>query len=132
MQSEYSIEVYGKGWERYEEVVPFYKGVVKYGKDLADIYNSATYALAPHSIYMLQQRTLEASACGCIPILYDIRDFVEETHYDEALEYFKTEKDLATILSQEAKKKEFSRLLEENSYKTFVKKMVALIQKDKV
>jgi hypothetical protein len=130
LESDYTIEVYGKGWECYEEVVPFYKGVVEYGKELADIYNSATYALAPHSIYILQQRTLESSACGCIPIVYDIRDFVPKPHYNEAIEYFKTQDDLANILKQEPKKKEFSSLLEENSYKTFVKRMVELIKKD--
>jgi len=128
----YSIEIYGKGWDIYEEVKPFYKGVVEYGKDLADIYNSATYAFAPHSLYILQQRTLESSACGSIPIVYDIRGITQETHYDEAVEYFKTQQDLIDILNQkEIPKKDFTRLLKENSYSTFVKKMVDII-KDEV
>jgi len=130
IQSEYTIEVYGNGWEHYEDVVPFYKGVLKYGDEIAEVYNSAMYAFAPHQTYILQQRVFEASGCGAIPIVYDCRDNLSEESYDEAFYYFKTKKDLEILLQTETKtEKYFERLLEENSYEHFIQNIVDIVKK---
>lgn len=127
MRSEYEIEIYGFGWDQYSDVAPYFKGPLQYGDDIAKVYNSATFAFAPHQQYVLQQRVLEASACGAIPIVYDCRDLADEP-YEEALVYFKTFNDLQNILlNKNVPQKDFTRLLEENSYKSFVGKILKVI-----
>ena len=129
METEYSIEIYGKGWDIYESVKPYYKGKLSYGAEIAKIYSSATYAFSPHTEYILQQRVFEATACGAIPILYDCREFTDEESYEEALLYFKTPQDLQEILSApEPPKRDFTQLLSENSYERFVEKILAIIE----
>ena len=130
LKSEYSVEIYGHGWELYKEVVPFYKGPLPYGEEIAKVYNSAMYAFAPHQQYILQQRVLEASACGAIPIVYDCREIVDDS-YEEAVVYFKTFEDLAKIMIREVPQKDFTRLLFENSYKKFVDKIIQRVEKER-
>jgi hypothetical protein len=61
------IEIYGWGWDKYPETKQYFKGKLKHGQALANVYSSAKYTLAPHSIYIIQQRVLEAIFCGCQP-----------------------------------------------------------------
>lgn len=132
IKSDYEIEIYGWGWEAYDVLAPYYKGALKYGEDIAKVYNSATFAFAPHQDYMLQTRVLEASACGAIPIVYDCRDLSDEPTYEEAMYYFKTFDDLQKIISDNTTpQKDFTRLLKENSYDNFVDKILADIEKNK-
>lgn len=130
-QTKYDIEIYGWGWDVYDDVKPYFKGALDYGSDIADVYNSAEFVLAPHQHYILQQRVLEASACGCIPIVYDIRDLTDENIYPEALCYFKTFSDLEDILNSKTPiKKDSSKLLKDNSYKAFAKKIIKIVKKE--
>lgn len=131
IESDYEIEIYGMGWEIYDSVRPYFKGKLAYGTDISKIYNSATFALAPHQNYILQQRVLEASACGAIPIVYDCRGLNDEDPYEEAFVYFRTLDDLKNILqSSNAPKKDFTRLHEENSYENFVNKVLRIVDKE--
>lgn len=129
IKSEYKIEIYGHGWDYYETVAPYYKGVLAYGEDIAKVYNSATIAFSPHSMYVLQNRVLESTACGAIPIVYDCRDVSDEPTYDEAMYYFKTFDDLKTLLTQELESRDFSRLLAGHSYEKFVDRMLDILKK---
>ena len=130
-ESDYEIEVYGYGWERYETINTFFKGPLEYGDDIVKVYNSATYAFAPHQTYILQQRVLEASACGAIPIVYDCRENLTEESYDEGLCFFKTKEELLELLNADTvPKKDFQRLLEVNSYKSFIEKIVHTIEEE--
>ncbi len=132
MQTKYRIEIYGWGWDKYEQLKPFYKGILAYGQEIADVYSSATYAFAPHQQYTLQQRTFEASACGTIPIVYDCRDISQEESYEDALCYFKSLKDLENILTADVREKNFNRLLQNNTYESFVKKILSKIKSNNV
>jgi len=129
--SEYEIEIYGHGWDVYESVRPFYKGALNYGDDIAEVYNGATYCFAPHQAYALQQRVLESAACGCIPIVYDCFDNKDDREYEEALEYFKTPQDLKDILfNDDIVSKDFTKLLDENSYEHFVDEIINKTKKE--
>lgn len=131
IKSEFTVEVYGHGWDKYENIKPYYKGAVKYGEDIANIYNSAKFVFAPHQTYLLQQRVLEGSACGATPIVYDCRDLTHEKPYEEAFFFFKTRQDLENILQgNSSSSKDFTNLLQDNSYETFVGKLLKIIQKD--
>lgn len=131
IKSEYKIEIYGWRWEVYEELQPYYKGVLKYGQEIADVYSSATFAFAPHQQYTLQQRTFEASACGAIPIVYDCRDISEEENYEDALYYYKTSHDLEKILHSDIEEKDFTTLLSSHTYKDFVEKIIKTVKENR-
>lgn len=131
LKSDYEIEIYGWGWEVYEELQPYYKGALQYGQEIADVYNSATFAFAPHQQYTLQQRTFEASACGAIPIVYDCRDNSGEESYEDALYYYKTSSDLEKILQADVETKNFTRLLNGHTYESFVEKILKTIEENR-
>ena len=132
IKSQYKVEVYGYGWENYDEVKPFYKGVLHHGEDISKVYNSATFALAPHLQYILQQRVLEASSSGTIPIVYDCRDWTKENQYNDIFEFFKTKEDLENILNQiEVPEKDFTQLLVKHSYESFINKILKTIEQEK-
>lgn len=82
-----NVEIYGPDdWLQIEEVAPYYKGLLPYGEELAKVYNNAKYALAIHPKYIYQQRLLEISACGAIPIVYDSKlDEERFDHYDNVV-----------------------------------------------
>lgn len=128
IKSKYTIEIYGSGWDKYEILEPYYKGMLTYGEDIAKVYNSATFAFAPHQQYILQQRTLESAACGAIPIVYDCRKLSNEKSYSEAVIFFKTFEDIEKILQKKPPKKDFKRLVQENSFKAFVDKMLSIVK----
>ena len=132
LDTQYTIEIYGWGWEKYEELKPYYKGVLEYGQEIADVYSSAVYAFAPHQQYTLQQRVFEASACSAIPIVYDCRDISKENDYEDALCYFKTPQDLKNILTADVEQKSFDRLLRDHTYESFIEKMLKKIKSSDV
>lgn len=130
IQTDYEIEIYGYGWETYSELKAYYKGILKYGQEIADIYNSATFSFAPHQQYTLQQRTFEAAACGAIPIVYDSREISKEDSYEEALCYYRTLVDLEQILNNDTPQKDFTKLLKDHTYKAFVDKMLTIVKEN--
>jgi hypothetical protein len=132
IDTDYKIELYGWGWDMYEETKEYYKGSLSYGEEISKVYNSATYVFSPHQKYLLQQRVFEGAGSGAIPILYDIKDITDEDNYNEAFIYFRTKSDLKNILNKkEPVKKNLSRLLNENTYSAFVNKMIKIVNENK-
>lgn len=130
MSIDYEIEVYGLGWDKYESLKPYYKGVLEYGEEICRIYNSATYALVAHSNYIVQQRTLESAASNCIPIAYDSRlsNPSETFLFENNLLLFQNLKDLERILKKEPIKINLEPIVEYYSYDNFIKKITTQIE----
>ena len=82
--SHYTIEIYGNDWEYNTTILKYYKGSLKYGSDIAKVYNSATYGYCAGG-YVLMQRTLECSTCDTIPLVLDVRDAAHD-EYDKVIE----------------------------------------------
>ena len=123
LDTDYEIEIYGWGWDKYPEIKPYFKGALKYGKDIANVFNSATYSLSPHSCSLLQQRVLEAAACGCIPIVYDCRSIEKHPFFEDNLIFYKKLNTLNTILKNSPSKK-LKKIINENSYKKLVNRII--------
>jgi len=127
----YKIEIYGYGWEEYDELEPYYNGPVTPGKDISKIYNSARYVFVPAQ-NVLQQRTLEGAANGAIPIAYDNRSSIEEANkidYTESVIYFHKTDELENVLHKDVVvEKDLKHLLKKNKYKSFIKKMHKIIK----
>jgi len=123
------FELYGYGWDEYEDLLPYYKGVLTYGKDISIIYNSAKYALVTGG-YVIQQRTLEAAASGAIPVVLDVRhnDSLYKKKLDKYMIFFKRAKELST-LSKKPKEYIFDSLIKSHSYSGFTNKIVNIIKK---
>ena len=129
---DYEIEIYGRGWEQYDEVLPFFKGELNYGEDISKVYNSAELAFCPHPLSVLQQRTLEAAGSGAVPIMYDCRDLTDEKYYEEAIHYFKSIDSLKELLTKKVlDTKNYELLLKENSYENFIHKIITKVKKEK-
>lgn len=132
LKTPYTLEVYGFGWEHYEELKPFFKGKLEYGEEVSKVYNSATYAFTNGS-YVLQQRTLEAAASGAIPLVYDTRGrrvTKEEEYFESSFAFFKSMDDLQRILEHNVVKKDFETLVSQHSFEKFTQKMVTLMKND--
>ncbi|MBL1243435.1 MAG: hypothetical protein COA39_003405 [Sulfurimonas sp.] len=125
---EYEIEVYGPGWDTYEVMHTIYKGSLSYGEEISRVYNSAMYSLVLGG-YVLQQRTLESAASGCIPIVVDsrINDTMVQECYEESLIFIKTADDLQNVLDEEPNR-ELECIVKYNSYDKFVQTMRGLIK----
>ncbi len=124
------FELYGYGWENDLELKPYYKGILKYGKDISKVYNNAKYALVTGG-YIIQQRTLEASASGTIPVVLDVRenDATYDKKFDESIMFFRTPKQITELLNS-PKKRNLKPLVESHSYKHLVKKIINCVEKD--
>jgi len=127
IQTDYQVEIYGWGWERYSEVKPFYKGPLKYGPDIARVFNSAKYSLSPHSGSLIQQRVLESAACGCIPIVYDCKVMDSPPFYTKNLVFYKQLSSLKKILKKSPKRK-LKKLVNKNSYTKFAKRIIKEVE----
>jgi len=132
MKLGYKIEIYGHGWEVYSELHQYYKGTLKYGKDISKVYNNAKYCLVLGG-YVMQQRTLEGAASGAIPLVFDVRasnaDFDQEC-FDKSLVFFNNPSNLYDILQKEYTK-DLSCIVQKNSYLNFVKKILNVVGKNK-
>ncbi|WP_434637265.1 hypothetical protein MLC35_00680 [Sulfurimonas sp. NW7] len=130
MDIAYDIEVYGWGWEKYEIIKPYYKGVLNYGEDISKVYNGATYAIVAHPDYLVQQRTLEAAASGCIPLVYDCRykELVTPPYYEDSLVFFQNLSELNDILRKTPVKKELSTIVDDHKYSSFAKKLIHIVE----
>lgn len=132
MTTNYELEIYGWGWEVYEELKPFYKGVLSYGEEISKVYNSAEYAIVAHPSYLIQQRTLESAASNCTPLAYDCRysHNCTEPYYENSLVLFKNLNELRELLNKDPEKKDLDTLVNDYTYSKFAKKIDKLI-KDK-
>ncbi len=121
------IEVYGRCWEQNEIVRPFFKGPVVHGSGLADLYNSARYALVPQGFWIQSQRLAEVTACGCIPLLFDCREMAEEPHWNDESLFYKTSDDLRACLTREpvGDPREIAR---EMTYLRFARRIIDLVE----
>ncbi|MEW5831649.1 MAG: glycosyltransferase [Campylobacterota bacterium] len=120
------VEIYGWGWEQYDILKPYCKGSIPYNQ-VAALYNSAVYTLVPHSMYVLQQRTLEAAACGCQPIVYDCRYNDTPPFYEESLEYFRTVDDIIRIIEKDSTK-DLASIVDENSYEHLAGRIISTVK----
>ena len=124
------IEIYGWGWDKYPETKQYFKGELKHGKEIADVYSSAKFTLAPHSGYIIQQRVLEAIFCGCQPILYDCRSVDEAPYYEDTLIYYKSKNEMLNSFVQ-TKEQNFEEFKKEFTYKNFVDKILKIVELEK-
>ena len=97
------VEVYGRHWADNEKVAPYYKGELPHGEAVAEVYNSAKYAIISHPFDVNSQRLAEAAACGCIPVVYDCRHFAEPPHWDDECLFFSSREQLHAQLDQKPK-----------------------------
>ena len=94
------VEVYGRHWSDNTKVAPFYKGELPHGEAVAEVYNSAKYAVITHAFDVNSQRLAEAAACGCIPVVYDCRHLAEQPHWDDECLFFLNREQLYAQLNQ--------------------------------
>ncbi len=134
LKTKYKFEIYGNGWEYYEELKPYYKGILTYGEEISKIYNSATYAFVSGG-YIMQQRTLEAAASGCIPIVYDTRikeHSKNEDYFDKSLVFFQSMEQLSQILTQDkVENRNLDLMVKQNSYEHFINNIVDIVNEGK-
>ena len=122
------LEVYGWGWEN-TQLKNFYKGVLPYGEDISKVYNSSKYSLVLGG-YVLQQRTLESAASGCIPLVFSVPNQKaaqeDKSCFEKSLIFFKKLNDLSSILNQDHNL-DLNCIVQTNSYQSFAQKMVSII-----
>ncbi len=124
------IEIYGTDtWLNNPEVIPYYKGLLPYGEEMAKVYNSAKYAIAAHPFYKYQQRLIEMSACGTIPIVYESPMLSEDFSHNENILSFSTKDELKKCIGQRPKK-DPSQISEDISYKKMANKIIKTIKND--
>jgi hypothetical protein len=88
------VEVYGHHWDGDPVVSPFFKGPIPHGEKVAKLYNGARYALVSHPFEINSQRLSEAAACGCVPLVYDVRSIAEPPHWNDECLFFTTRDEL--------------------------------------
>jgi len=98
-ESTIPVEVYGRGWEGDPVVQPHYRGELPHGKPVAEMYNSARFALITHPFEINSQRLVEAAACGAQPVIFDCRHTAEAPHWDQYCRFFRTAKQLSECLT---------------------------------
>lgn len=128
-QSIIPVEVYGSGWGNVKEVQPFYKGVLDYGVDIADVYNQVKYCLVANPQVYYQQRTFESSACGAIPIVYGSKTMTEEFHHQDNVLLFHDKESLYECLRKEPKESPF-KIVENSNYNDFINKMIQITKEN--
>lgn len=97
-QRDVPVEIWGRGWEEYPEVSPFFRGEIAHGPDLASVYRSAKWALNAHSDLINHGRLAECAACGCIPLVYDCRRNALPPYWEDHALYFSNEHELRECL----------------------------------
>jgi len=123
----YKFEVYGYGWNEYPQLEKYYKGTLSYGKELSKVYNGAKYSLCIGG-YVLQQRTLESAASGCIPLVLDSRKIAaskNELYFENSLLFFRKLDEIKDIIKKD-KKVDLKYLVKRHTYKHLVKKITQL------
>ncbi len=124
-ESTIDVEIYGRHWEQNEVVLPFFKGEVEHGRDVADIYRSTKYALACQGGNIQTQRLFEAASCGAIPIVYDSRPISPDPLWKNQYLFFKTRDELKQALKKIPENRDgvFDRIKNRFSYDYLAKKI---------
>ncbi|TMP27109.1 hypothetical protein CWB99_16485 [Pseudoalteromonas rubra] len=126
-QSEIPFEIYGKGWDLYPELAPFYKGELKSKDEVRKICNQSKYSLLAHPEYFYQQRLLEASACGSIPVIFEGENNTENYDFREHSLIFKRKSDLKPLLTSTPLKSPAA-ISEQCSYSKLIEKIDTVIK----
>lgn len=127
---QYKVEIYGSGWEDNKYVRKFHKGMVSYGEDICNLYNSATYGYCVGG-YVLMQRTLECVFSGTIPLVLDVRNNPQDKYdekIEEAFEFFNIKELEKVFAAKKPKKKDFSFVQQEFNYKKFASKIIDTVK----
>lgn len=125
------IEVYGTElWKANHIIAPFYKGLLPYGESMAKIYNESKYAIAAHPFSRYQQRVIEISACGSIPIVYKghLAQYEEDFKHEDNVLSFSTFKELQDCIGK-TPKRDSRQISIDISYKEMVKKIIYIVKK---
>ena len=127
-----TVEVYGTDeWKQNKIVSPFYKGLLPYGEEMANVYNSSKYAIAVHPFYRYQQRVIEISACGSIPVIYKGHLCNEDeifTHENNVLS-FSTLEELKNCIGEKPIN-DSKQISQEISYKNLATKIINITKEN--
>lgn len=96
-----SVEIYGDGWDSYPELSPYYKGVLTSKEAIIKACSNSKYSLLAHPEYFYQQRLLESSACGSIPVIFVGMNNREQYHHYNSSLVFTKKNQLKKILTSE-------------------------------
>ncbi|APE06030.1 hypothetical protein BM528_09860 [Alteromonas sp. RW2A1] len=120
VNSNIELEIYGEGWENYQEFVPFYKGILETDDDVRRAYNASKYCLLAHPQYFYQQRLMEASACGAVPVVYkDVTNLEQCDHLDNILT-FTNQAELNNIQDKQPRL-DVQQIARDNSYEQLIR-----------
>ncbi len=122
------VEVYGRGWEIYPQVVPFFKGPLPHGEPVARVYNSARFALVTHPFEVHSQRLAEAAGCGCIPVVYDARHVTDAPYWEDQCLFFHSRETLRAAFARRPRRppREIAR---ESTYEAFARSLVTEVRR---
>lgn len=122
------VEIYGRGWEYDPVIMSKYKGELPHGEAVAQIYQEASHALVPMPLVLNSQRLAEIAACGCIPVVYDIRHEAEPPHWDKECLFFTTKAKLAVCIQHPppGSPLEIAKIF---SYDAMARRIITIIQK---
>ncbi|MBF0381748.1 MAG: hypothetical protein HQL69_12060, partial [Magnetococcales bacterium] len=124
---ELEVEIYGRGWDEYPTIKPYFKGEVEHGPKVAALYNQAKYALSSSPYVVDSQRLSEIAACGVIPIMYDARPFAQKPHWDDECLWFNSQDEFNDCFTKSPKNSP-AIIAETNSYDTFAKRIISWIK----
>ncbi len=99
-QQDMEVEIYGRGWEHDPAVMAHFRGELPHGEAVARVYRQASHALVAMPLVLNSQRLAEIAACGCIPVVYDIRYEAEPPHWDNECLFFTTRDELFACLTR--------------------------------
>ena len=123
------VEIYGTDdWLKIPEVAPYYKGLLPYGEKMAEVYNSAKYALVAGINSMYQQRLCEISACNTIPLVYHGFTQEEFLHFDNIVK-FSTYKEMMQCIGKKPKKSP-KQISEDISYEKMAIKIIDIVKQN--
>jgi len=111
------VEIYGSNWG-----IP---GVEAVSHDwLPSIYGNAEYALVSHGWAINTQRLAEVSACGSIPVIYDVRALATGATWDDCCLWFRSLDTLRDCLSQRPTANTYA-IADASSYRSFAARILA-------
>jgi len=123
------VELYGSGWDKIPHLKKFHKGELEYGEDVAKVYNSAKYSLTGDLNYFYQQRLLEISASGTIPLVYSVNLENQPFEHKDNVLLYSTKEELLNNLTK-TPKKDSRQIAQEISFEKMAKKMLDIAKEN--